>query len=143
MPRELYPYEPDRKVIDAFLAGKNGSDPGSSLVGSKEALVSYEARHLWYDSADALTTVVDGPITKHIANYVLEQVGASERITVEVNETEEQWGGSRPMMHHRVRYFFGGVPADEAPFVLVGPMTLMAWRAANGFKLNRASERRK
>lgn len=133
MPRELYPYEPDRKVIQAFLGGENGSDQGSSLSSFKGTLANQEARYLWFDSADALTTVVEGPIAKHIANYVLEQVGASERITVEVHDEmcEDE------KKHHRVRYFFGGVPADEAPFVLVGPMTLMAWRSQNGFKLRR------
>lgn len=137
MPRELYPYPPEREVIRAFLGGDGTlrtpiSD--TSLYVTKGALMCDGGmRCLWYDSADAVTTVVEGPIAKHIANYVLEQMGVEERITVEVDENAEKNHTNK----HRVRYFFGGVPADEAPFVLVGPMTLMAWRAENGFKLRR------
>lgn len=138
MPRDLYPYEADRVMIRAFLSG--GAITPVSLHGDtslyidKNVLMGRDsARYLWFDSADALTTVVEGPIAKHIANYVLEQVGATERVTVEVDEEHPKTGINK----HRVRYFFGGVPADEAPFVLVGPMTLMAWRASNGFKLRR------
>lgn len=134
VPRELYPYEPERQMIRAFLGGKSPAHThDSNLYIEANVLMGDGARYLWFDSADAITTVVDGPIHKHIANYVLEQMGVEERITVEVNEEPIKEGRD----NRRVRYFFGGVPADEAPFVLVGPMTLMAWRAANGFKLRR------
>lgn len=140
MPRELFPFEPDRDVIRSFLAGDGALKTRSAAIDTslyidKRMLVGggSDFKFLWFDSADALTTVVEGPIHKHIANYVLEQVGASERITVEVHDVI----GEDENNKHRVRYYFGSVPADEAPFVLVGPMTLMAWRAENGFKLRR------
>lgn len=148
MPRDLYPFKPERTVIRQFLAGekveRGALSEDTSLRISKGVLSGGEGtRLLWYDSADALTTVVNGPVTKHIANYVLEQMGMEERITVEVKEPEEPLPTKGASSVRRVRYFFGGVPADEAPFVLVGPMTLMAWRAENGFSLDARSKLRR
>ena len=143
MPREKFPYEADKRVIRAFLGGDTSTpvsqfpDETSLRIVSGGGLMSGDTRFLWYDSADAITTVVDGPIAKHIANYVLEAVGSEQRITVEVND--DQPDNAR----HRVRYYFDGVPADEAPFALVGPMTLMAWRAENGFSLSARSKLRR
>lgn len=133
--RNVFPFEADREVIQAFLDGRDTCIHADAflLLNNKWLMVCdgeggvggrWTAAH--YDTADALTVTVNTdsdlwPCVR-MFNFILEALGDTRRIEKEVTRVEGQLPGHR--------FFLDGEEVHVgAPFVLAGAMTIQAYRA--------------
>lgn len=141
MPRDLFPYEPDREVIAKFLAGKSApAHAGDDVTNNGNTLFFQNLSVAWFDSAGALCAKLSGSVDGYEHHYasaiideILKQLGLEDRkVTQEITLMSDY------ALHHvteparQIMHFFDGQPiAIDEPVVLCGPLGVAAYRAAN------------
>jgi hypothetical protein len=135
MPREVFPYESDKDIINCFLRGKQnyGADASHYLLLHKGLLHQkiHDGQHAmaWFDTAGALYVRLQRGLgydfSVHTIREMCKQLGLTDREIVRERTME-------PRVHNFFKYFIGGdqVRLDE-PYVLVGALGMAAWRVSN------------
>lgn len=131
MPRELFPHDDDKRVIQTFLAADQRQRDYALLLASDRMSIQKGKLYLdggataWFDTGGALTMKLGGsfPLTLfRVANYINELLGVTDGCmsVVRANDGDLHWyAGDREI-------------SIEDPFVVAGPLSIQAYRASLG-----------
>jgi hypothetical protein len=142
MPRDTFPFEYDRAAVRAFLA-----DPSSRVESNHISTTrgTNGEHHLMLNDKFCMRLDADGTLTgvlspsglaNHygvkIQNYVLELLGDPRRIVMKPVVREVVYAGQASVAS--APYLDDIELPTNAPWVIAGRLTLMAWRAENATK---------
>ncbi len=135
--RDLFPRHDDRVVIQAFLTGRprtRHATPSASIAIDHTSLVFTNGGTVvaWYDTAGALCAKLSPNANRAYSvlaiNQIMVELGQPEKTIVREIVFDEESPVHNPS---RVRHFFDGTPiATDQPFVLAGPVGVLAYRAS-------------
>ena len=130
----LFPTVEDKDIILAWLkhspSAQMDSDATACIVDGTVRL--HGASVAWFDTAGAVYATLDPGYgawyTAKIINYICEIVGVPDRVEQEQDRTI-----TTDVI--RTKWFFGGQEiSTSSPFVIVGALSVRAWR--EGVKTN-------
>jgi hypothetical protein len=126
MTRVVFPYPEDRLVIHSFLADNvNQGLLGDNVthVEGNKLYVSGDV-FMWYDTQGALWCQIGAGSPMHTQmralNYVCELVGIPQRVI-------QQFDMQKDIRHNRL-WFDAQEVGYNAPFVVLGALSMRAWR---------------
>ncbi len=135
MARDVFPFAADRAVIRAFLRGEV-SFPGEAYLSSEGHVLRTRdggtGAMVWFDSAGALEFnlgYIGGADPARVAAFICEELGMPDRAPR--REVEPLENGKPIGDAGRVSYYLDDERVSPGtPFVLAGPLTIQAYRAA-------------
>lgn len=128
--RDTFPFEPDKRVILSFLAGRARERKSDWLAYAQGRLtLNNGATVAWYAPDGSLQAKLANntvnAYSRHVVNYIMVALGEPAKAVL------HQYNTSNTLGLPQVQYFFDGSPIEvDQPFVLVGPVGMMAYRAA-------------
>lgn len=128
--RDVFPYEDDRNAITAFMAGREQKGLGSDITSTGKMLYMGSLVVAYYDTGGAMASNIglnaQDLYVMRVINEILRQAGDQTRVTREaLVEPTPSLGLTRT-----IKWFLGDEPIElGAPFVIMGPMSVMAYRA--------------
>ncbi len=139
MARETFPYSMDRKLIRDFLrrdatarASTDHVAMASTPDGLALRLVDSGSTVAWFAPDGTLQCMVssafDGLSTMRLINYICETLGLADRVEM---ITGRALVFTSPPTPRELFQWQGYDLRPGQPFVVTGPLTIQAWRAAN------------
>jgi hypothetical protein len=137
--RDVFPRLDDRVVIRGFLSGKRvrRDTPNAIVTDLNNILVFKDGGTIaWYDTSGALCAKLaqggrERPQSRLAINFIMDQMGG---VGGPVRHVEREGVPDAAAVGlNQQRYFFDGAPVGvDQPIVLVGPLGVIAYRAALG-----------